>query len=101
MRTKKYLFVVILIFFAIGHVQAQTIGVFYDLIRDANRRVAGLMSELLRGVDKREVERGMEHAQCTTGNGSPQISQKSADFQRPIRPFAHAPISFSRCDPTC
>jgi hypothetical protein len=35
------------------HLQAQTIGAFYDLVRDANRRVAKLMSDLLRGMGKR------------------------------------------------
>jgi hypothetical protein len=37
----------------VRHLQAQTIGAFYDLVRDANRRVAKLMSDLLRGMGKR------------------------------------------------
>ena len=37
----------------VRHLQAQTIGAFYDLMRDANRRVAKLLSDLLRGMGKR------------------------------------------------
>jgi hypothetical protein len=42
----------------VRHLQAETIAAFYDLIRDANRRVAKLMSELLRGMGKRFADAG-------------------------------------------
>lgn len=37
----------------VRHLQAQTIGAFYDLVRDTNRRVARLVTGLLREMDKR------------------------------------------------
>jgi hypothetical protein len=36
----------------VRRLQARTIGAFYDLVRDTNRRVARLMSDLLRRTGK-------------------------------------------------
>jgi hypothetical protein len=39
----------------VRRLQDQTIGAFYDLVRDTNRRVARLTSDLLRGRGKRST----------------------------------------------
>ena len=40
----------------VRRLQDQTIGAFYDLVRDTNRRVARLVSDLLREPSKRSAE---------------------------------------------
>ena len=40
----------------VRHLQAQTIGAFYDLVRDTNRRVVRLVSDLLRGMGTRSTD---------------------------------------------
>jgi hypothetical protein len=39
----------------VRRLQEQAIGAFYDLVRDTNRRVARLTSDLLRAADKRST----------------------------------------------